>query len=207
MVPSDHFSVDGTLFEAWASHKSFQPKDGPPSSVPPGRNAEVSFHGQRRSNQHACLDDRPRSVHGPQVQRDRREALLCGASVDGAPQCAVGGYRVERSDRLRRARHLARDALAGSHRHDGDEPSPATRPTTPASSSPMYVSSASRRILRRTRPGNGPRSMGAPPATKDIGRVNESANGSRNHSGGSRPSPGVASSVTSARTATEPGSS
>jgi transposase len=49
-VSSDHFSVDGTLLEAWASHKSFQPKDGPPSPLPPGRNAEVSFHGQRRSN-------------------------------------------------------------------------------------------------------------------------------------------------------------
>ena len=57
-VSSDHFSVDGTLLEAWASHKSFQPKDGPPSSLPPGRNAEVSFHGQRRSNQtHASTTD------------------------------------------------------------------------------------------------------------------------------------------------------
>ena len=49
---SEHFSVDGTLLEAWASHKSFKPKDsvepGPPG---PGRNAEVDFHGQRRSNQ------------------------------------------------------------------------------------------------------------------------------------------------------------
>src|SRR6266699_245056 len=50
-VSSDHFSVDGTLLEARASHKSFQPKDGPPSSMPPGRNAEVGFRGQRRSNQ------------------------------------------------------------------------------------------------------------------------------------------------------------
>jgi transposase len=57
-VSSDHFSVDGTLLEAWASHKSFQPKDGPPSSLPPGRNAEVSFHGQRRTNQtHASTTD------------------------------------------------------------------------------------------------------------------------------------------------------
>jgi transposase len=51
-VSSDHFSVDGTLLEAWASHKSFKTKDGsalPPAS--PGRNAEVDFHGQRRSNQ------------------------------------------------------------------------------------------------------------------------------------------------------------
>lgn len=48
---SDHFSVDGTLLEAWASHKSFQPKDGPKGPSAPGRNAEVSFHGQKRSNE------------------------------------------------------------------------------------------------------------------------------------------------------------
>jgi transposase len=57
-VSSDHFSVHGTLLEAWASHKSFQPKDGPPPSLPLGRNAGVSFHGQRRSNQtHASTTD------------------------------------------------------------------------------------------------------------------------------------------------------
>src|SRR6266700_2181182 len=50
-VASDHFAVDGTLLEAWASHKSFQPKDGPPAPPSPGRNAEVNFHGERRSNQ------------------------------------------------------------------------------------------------------------------------------------------------------------
>jgi len=50
-VSSEHFSVDGTLLEAWASHKSFKPKDGSgkgPGS--PGRNAEVDFHGVSRSN-------------------------------------------------------------------------------------------------------------------------------------------------------------
>jgi hypothetical protein len=57
-VSSDHFSVDGTLLEAWASHKSFQPKDGPRDPMPPGRNAEVDFHGQRRTNQtHASTTD------------------------------------------------------------------------------------------------------------------------------------------------------
>ena len=49
-VSSDHFSVDGTLLEAWASQKSFQPKDGPSGPPLPGRNAEVSFRGQRRAN-------------------------------------------------------------------------------------------------------------------------------------------------------------
>ena len=50
-VSSDHFSVDGTLLEAWASHKSFKPKDGSGSGpASPGRNAELDFRGQPRSN-------------------------------------------------------------------------------------------------------------------------------------------------------------
>ena len=51
-LSSEHFSVDGTLLEAWASHKSFKPKDAPKD--PPdgaGRNVEVSFRGERRSNE------------------------------------------------------------------------------------------------------------------------------------------------------------
>ncbi len=57
-VSSDHFSVDGTLLNAWASHKSFKPKDGPPSEPPAGRNTEVQWHGQKRSNDtHASTTD------------------------------------------------------------------------------------------------------------------------------------------------------
>ena len=60
LLSSDHFSVDGTLIEAWASMKSIQPKDG--SGEPPaqggGRNAEADFHGQKRSNDtHASTTD------------------------------------------------------------------------------------------------------------------------------------------------------
>jgi transposase len=50
-LSSEHFSVDGTLLEAWASHKSFKPKDGPSGPPPAGRNAEANFHGERRSNE------------------------------------------------------------------------------------------------------------------------------------------------------------
>ena len=57
-MSSEHFSVDGTLLKAWASHKSFKPKDGPPSEPPVGRNAEVQFHGEKRSNDtHASTTD------------------------------------------------------------------------------------------------------------------------------------------------------
>lgn len=51
-VSSDHFSVDGTVLEAWASHKSFKPKDRDPDEpAVPGRNAERDFHGEKRSNE------------------------------------------------------------------------------------------------------------------------------------------------------------
>jgi transposase len=57
-VSSEHFSVDGTLLKAWASHKSFKPKDGPPSEPPAGRNAEVQWHGEQRKNDtHASTAD------------------------------------------------------------------------------------------------------------------------------------------------------
>jgi transposase len=49
LLSKDHFSVDGTLIEAWASIKSFHPRDGGPSDRS-GRNDEVDFHGQRLKN-------------------------------------------------------------------------------------------------------------------------------------------------------------
>jgi transposase len=55
----EHFTVDGTLLEAWASAKSFQPKDRKGSTPPddPG-NPTVDFHGEKRSNQtHASKTD------------------------------------------------------------------------------------------------------------------------------------------------------
>jgi hypothetical protein len=47
----EHFTVDGTLLEAWAGAKSFQRKDGknPPSTDDPG-NPTVNFHGEKRSH-------------------------------------------------------------------------------------------------------------------------------------------------------------
>jgi transposase len=58
LLSDDHFSVDGTLIEAWASMKSFRPKDG--SGAPPGegRNGERDFRGESRSNEtHASTTD------------------------------------------------------------------------------------------------------------------------------------------------------
>jgi len=58
LLSDEHFSVDGTLIEAWASLKSFRPKDGSGDPPGPGRNAEANFHGQKRSNEtHASTTD------------------------------------------------------------------------------------------------------------------------------------------------------
>lgn len=51
LVSSDHFSVDGTMLEAWASLKSFRRRDHEDNDPDgPGRNAERSFHEEQRSN-------------------------------------------------------------------------------------------------------------------------------------------------------------
>jgi transposase len=58
LLSDDHFSVDGTLIEAWASMKSFRPKDGSGSPPDAGRNGERDFHGEKRSNEtHASTTD------------------------------------------------------------------------------------------------------------------------------------------------------
>lgn len=53
LVSDEHFSVDGTLIEAWASQKSFRRKDGSDDDKPDGtgRNAGRNFHGETRSNE------------------------------------------------------------------------------------------------------------------------------------------------------------
>ncbi len=53
LMSDDHFTVDGTLIEAWASLKSFRPKDEDPRGQPPADdpgNPTVNFHGEKRSN-------------------------------------------------------------------------------------------------------------------------------------------------------------
>ena len=63
LLSDDHFTVDGTLIEAWAGQKSFQRKDG--KTKPPedgGSNATIDFHGEKRSN------DTHRSTTDPEAR-------------------------------------------------------------------------------------------------------------------------------------------
>jgi transposase len=77
LLSSEHFSVDGSLVEAWASMKSFRPKDDPSEPPPPGgdRNRSRDFHGERRANDsHASTTDSDARLYrkGP-----GQEAKLC----------------------------------------------------------------------------------------------------------------------------------
>jgi transposase len=82
LTSDEHFSVDGTLIEAWASQKSFQ-RVGQPASEPPDDpgNPTVNFHGEQRSN------DTHRSTTDPDARLARKsgghEAKLsyCGNAV------------------------------------------------------------------------------------------------------------------------------
>jgi transposase len=58
LLSAEHFTIDGTLIEAWAGLKSFKPKGAPPEPPDDPGNPTVNFHGERRSNAtHASTTD------------------------------------------------------------------------------------------------------------------------------------------------------
>src|SRR5438128_7493098 len=95
LTSDEHFTVDGTLLEAWASVKSFQRKEGknPPSPDDPG-NPTVNFHGEKRSNEtHESKTDPDaklaRKGHGKEAKLsysgnllvENRNGLIVGSEV------------------------------------------------------------------------------------------------------------------------------
>src|SRR5215207_123953 len=124
-VSSEHFSVDGTLLNAWASHKSFKPKNGPPPDTPAGRNREVAWHGQKRSNDtHASTTD-PESrlyrkshntaatlCYSGHLLMENRNALIVDAELSTADGYAERATAIEMLARLpgrKRRRTVAGD--------------------------------------------------------------------------------------------------
>jgi transposase len=93
LLSSDHFSVDGTLIEAWASIKSFRKKDGDDNdSEGPGRNAERGFHKEKLSNEtHQSTTDPQARLY---KKGDGQPAKLCymgHALMENRNGLAVGG--------------------------------------------------------------------------------------------------------------------
>jgi len=75
LMSAEHFSVDGTLLKAWASMKSFRPKDGSGEPPSPGRNGEADFRKTKRSNEtHASTTDKDARLFR---KGDGQESRLC----------------------------------------------------------------------------------------------------------------------------------
>jgi transposase len=179
LLSDEHFTVDGTLIEAWAGHKSFKRKADDRQTPPddPG-NPSVDFHGERRRNAtHQSTTD--------------PEARLARKGAGKEAKLSYAGH-VEMDNRhglvvprrpwrwWKRSRALAESRWAP------------TRATIKRSWCGSCASIGLRRTLRRSRTA---RSMAAPPAARDIGSASGGANGSRRSSAGSRPWAGCAKLV------------
>ena len=117
LLSDEHFTVDGTLLEAWASHKSFRPRDEPPSGTG-GSNPTVDFHRERRRNAtHASTTDPDARLYKKAHGREARLGYLghvllehrCGLIVDAMVTHADG--TAERDAGL-----LMTERVAGTHR-------------------------------------------------------------------------------------------
>src|SRR5262245_972956 len=86
LLSDDHFSVDGTLIEAWASHKSFKPKEG-------GKDDDGSdFHGQRRKNDtHASTSDPDAKLYRKAAGREARLSYMGHVVMENRNGLAVAG--------------------------------------------------------------------------------------------------------------------
>ena len=99
LLSDEHFTVDGTLLEAWASHKSFTPKGGAGRPPDDPKNPTVNFHGQtRRNDTHQSTTDPDARLYKKAVGREAKLGYLAhlltenrhGLIIDMAVTAATG---------------------------------------------------------------------------------------------------------------------
>jgi transposase len=121
LLSTEHFSVDGTLLEAWASTKSFRLKDG--SGPPPdaGRNGEQDFRGQKRSNEtHASTTDPDAKLFRKGPGKEAKLSFMGHALMENRNGLIVGAVATRASGHAER---LAALHLIAPH---ADRPNPVT---------------------------------------------------------------------------------
>jgi transposase len=126
LLSDDHFTVDGTLLEAWASQKSFRPVDEPPDAKPGGRNPEVNFRGEKRSNAtHRSRTDPDarlarkgntgaKLAYTASALMENRNGLIVDTEVEhatGTAECDSALAMLERLPKKKRRRTLGADKL------------------------------------------------------------------------------------------------
>lgn len=117
LLSDEHFTVDGTLIEAWASQKSFRPRDGSDEPPGPGRNGERDFHGETRSNAtHASTTDADARLYRKgngqpsrmaflgHILMENRSALVVDARLTEATGTAEREAALAMLDRLERGK-------------------------------------------------------------------------------------------------------
>src|SRR5262245_8083171 len=83
LLSDEHFSVDGTQIQAWASMKSFRAKDGSSEPPDPGRNGEQDFRGEKRSNAtHASRTDPEAKLHRKGSGKEAKLSFLGHALME-----------------------------------------------------------------------------------------------------------------------------
>jgi DDE family transposase len=121
LLSSGHFSVDGTLPEAWASPKSFRPKDGSGELPGPGRNGERDFHGERRKNDtHLSTTDGDARLFRKGPGKEARLCFMGHALMENRSGLIVNAVATRASGHAER---LAALALTEPH---ADRPQPVT---------------------------------------------------------------------------------
>lgn len=132
LLSSDHFTVDGTLLDAWASMKSIQPRDG--SGEPPaggGKDPAVDFHGERRTNAtHASTTDpqarlarkgkgqAAKLAYAGHALMENRSGLMVDILVTEATGHAEREAALQMLDRQRRAGRITLGADKGYDTED-----------------------------------------------------------------------------------------
>lgn len=87
LLSDEHFSVDGTLIEAWASQKSFRPKDGSGDE-----DGGANFHGQKRKNDtHASTTDPDSRLYRKAAGREAKLSYMGHATMENRHGLAVAG--------------------------------------------------------------------------------------------------------------------
>src|SRR5437868_6143954 len=152
LLSDEHFSVDGTLIEAWASMKSFRAKDGSDEPPRPGRNGERNFHNEERSNDtHASTTDPQAKLYKKGKGKEAKLCFMGHALMENRHGSSCRPKRPRRAARPSARRHW-NCSTGRLPAHPTNSRWARTRPTTRASSSPTCGRSASHRTRRR-RPG------------------------------------------------------
>jgi transposase len=130
LMSDEYFTVDGTLIEAWASQKSFVPKDRPPTDGD-GSNPTVNFHNSKRSNEthESTTDSDARLFRKSKTQEARlaymghalmenRNGLVADARLTLATGTAERDAAVDMVDAIRGSHRITVGADKGYDAHE-----------------------------------------------------------------------------------------